>query len=84
MRSANARAFVPVDPKPAEPRENWLKRLLKIAGSVGVIDAQNESPAMLPGEEPIKEGGAHAPNVEVAGWARSKSGANGHRVKAVR
>ena len=67
------RPLVPVEVEPAQRLEDRLDRLLRRPVPVGVLDAEDEDAAVMPGEEPVEEGGARAPHVEVAGRARRES-----------
>ena len=58
--------------------EDRLQRLVDVPLLVGVVDPQDELPAVLPGEEPIEQRGANAADVQVSGRTGSESGANGH------
>ena len=77
-RPADSRAFVPVDPQPVQAVEDRLQRLFDVPLLIGVVDPQDELPAVLPGEKPIEQRGADAANVQIAGGTGSESGANGH------
>ena len=63
-----------------QPVENRLQRLLHVPLLVGVVDPQNELPAVLPGKEPIEQRSAYAANVQISGRAGSEAGANGHGI----
>ena len=78
MRPADPRPFVPIDPQPLEPREDRLERFLDIPLRVGVVDAEDERPAMPPRVQPVEQRRADAADVEITGRARSKAGADGH------
>ena len=78
-RPADSRPFVPVDAQPLQPVEDRLQRLFDVPLLIGVVDPQDELPSVLPGEEPIEQGGADSADVQVSGGAGSKTGADGHR-----
>ena len=65
---------VPVEPEPGERLLDLLGRLGDLAPGVGVLDAQVELAALVPGEEPVEERGANAADVEEAGRATERSG----------
>ena len=77
-RPAHFRPLVPVDAQPAQAVEDRLQGLLDVPLLVGVVDPQDELPAVLPGEEPIEKRGADSADVEVSGGAGGESGADGH------
>src|SRR5262249_40206430 len=78
VRAADLGPFIPVDTQPAEAGKDRGQRLGLVPHLVGIIDAQNELPAMVPGEQPIEQGGSDAADVQVAGGTGSKACAN-HR-----
>ena len=67
---------VPVDPEPAQRLLDLLGGGLDLAARVGVLDPQQELAALVPGEQPVEEEGAHAADVEEAGRARSHADAD--------
>ena len=78
VRAANFRAFVPVQAEPAEAVQDRLKGFLHVALLVGVVDAKDELPTVLLGEEVVEQGGADAADVEVARGARCEARAYSH------
>ena len=70
--------LVPIEPQPREAVEDDLGVLVTGAGLVGVLDTQQELAAHVPGVEPIEEGGAGAPDVEVARGGGGEADAGGH------
>ena len=73
------RALVPGEAEPAEPVEDDPGVRLGAALAVGVLDAEHEGAAGVPGVEPVEERGAGAADVEVAGGRRSEADAGwGH------
>ena len=54
LRELVARGFVGIEAEPGEPVEDGGDRLLRRAPSVGILDAQQEPPAMTAREEPIE------------------------------
>ena len=75
-RPAHFRPLVPVDAQPAEAVEDRLQRLLDVPLLIGVVDPQDELPAVLPGEQPIEQRGANPANVQVSGRTGSEAGAD--------
>ena len=65
--ASHAGALVPVEPEPSHAVEDAVDHLGGRALDVGVLDAEDERAAVVPGEEPVEEGGAGAADVEVAG-----------------
>ena len=78
MRAANLGAFVPVDAQPAEAVEDRLQGLVDVPLLIGVVDPQDELPAVRAGEQPAEQGRADPADVQVAGRTGSKSRANRH------
>ena len=72
------RAFVPVEPQPDETLQDALHRDLGGTRPVGVLDAQQEAPAVTAGVEPAEQGGTRAADVQVTGRARCEAGAYRH------
>jgi hypothetical protein len=58
--------LVPIEAEPLQAIENDLGVFVGGTGFVGVFDPQQELAAFFAGEEPIEEGRARAPDVEVA------------------
>ena len=80
VRSANARALVPVEPEPPQAREDARHHVGRGTLRVGVLDAEDERSAVTSSVEPVEERGARAADVEIAGRARSEAGADRHDV----
>ena len=78
VRPADPRPLVPIDPQPLQAREDRLEGLLDIPLGVGVVDAEDERPAMSPREQPVEQRRADAADVEIPGRAGGEAGANGH------
>ena len=75
--AAHERALVPVEPQPAHGAEDDLGVLLRRAGGVGVVDAQDEGPVVGAGERPVVYGRAGAAHVELAGGGGCEAHADG-------
>jgi len=71
------RPLVRVQTEPVHAVEDRLHRLRRGAGDVGVLDAQDEAPAVAAGEGPGEQRGARAADVKVAGRAGGEAGADG-------
>ena len=67
VRAADLGALVPVQTEPAHRVEQLVVRLLGVAGRVGVLDAEDQGAAVVPGEGPVEQGGADQTHVGVAG-----------------
>ena len=67
VRTADLGALVPVDPQPAEAVEDRRQRVGEVPLRVGVVDPQDELPAVVAREEPVEERRAHPADVQVAG-----------------
>ena len=61
------RALVPIETEPAERVLDPLDPLRPRPGDVGVLDAEDEGPLFVAGEEPVEQRGAGAADVEGAG-----------------
>src|SRR6185369_15641162 len=68
--------LIPVDTKPLEPLENDLGVRVGAPLLVGVLDAEHEGAAGLPGIEPVEERRPGAPDVKVAGGRWGEANAN--------
>ena len=81
MRPSDLGALIPIHSEPAESLENFGDSLIDVSSFVCVIDAQNELPAMLPGEQPIEKSCSCAANVKVSGraWGKPRSHCHRHR-----
>src|SRR5262249_42121908 len=76
--AADVRPLIPVQAQPAETIEDGLEGLGDVAFLIRIVDAQDELPAVVPGEQPIEEGGTHPADVQITGRARSETGTNHH------
>ena len=65
---------VPVDPEPAQPREDRVDRGLSRARPVGILDPQQEFAAMMTRKQPVKQRGARAAQVEDSRSAKARTG----------
>ena len=70
-------AFVILDAGPLQAVHQLLHRPFHQAGLVGILDAQNELPAMLFGVEVTIQCRTQPPHVQVAGGAGSETGSDG-------
>ena len=75
---AGERAFVPVQPEPAQAVEDDVHGFLRVARGVGVLDAQDERAAGVAGVKPVEQGRARAADVQEAGRAGGKTNARFH------
>src|SRR5262249_6117787 len=64
--------------EPLKAVEDWLERFGTIALGIGVVDAQDEFALMLPGEQPVEQGGANAADMQIACGTGSKASTYGH------
>src|SRR5579884_1804841 len=71
--AANMGAFIPIQTQPFQPLIDGGHRFLRVALAVGVLDAQYEFSAVMPCEQPVKQGGARTANVQIAGRRWSKT-----------
>ena len=78
VRPLHLGPLVPIEPEPAKAVEDRLQGLLEVALPVGVVDAQDELPAVPPREQPVEQGGPHAADVQVAGRAGREPRADAH------
>ena len=65
--------LVPIQPQPVQPVEDDLDGFGRVARVVGVLDAQDEFAAGVPGVEPVEERGAGAADVQKAGGRRGET-----------
>src|SRR6266478_9927359 len=64
--SAGVWTLIPIEAEPAQSFINRSCGLFGVACSIGVLDAQNEFAAVMSREEPIKQRGSCAADVEIA------------------
>ena len=55
-----------------------MRRGLRIAYTIGVLDAQQELAAVVAGEQVVEQSGTGAADVQQAGRTGGEAGANGH------
>jgi len=69
------RSLVPVDLEPAQRADDFVDPRLGGALPVGILDAKDESPAVVARVEVAEQSGAHAAHVERAGraWSEARS-----------
>ena len=72
-------SFIPFETEPAQAVQDNFDRFLRVAGHVGVFDAENERAARMAGVEPVEQRRAGAADVQKTGRTRSKTDANVHR-----
>ena len=72
------RAFVPVQAQPAQAIEDDVHGGLGVAGGIGVLDAQDECAARMPGVKPVKQRGAGSADVQEARGTGRKTNACFH------
>ena len=73
MGAADFGAFVPVDAHPVQPAEDRPQGLLDVPLLVGVVDAQDELAAVVPGKQPAEQAPCELRQCEDnrLGWARN-------------
>ena len=71
---ASGRALVPVEPQPVEAARGCPLELERGAGHVRVLQAEDEGPAGVPGEQVVEERRPGGPDVERPGGARARCG----------
>jgi len=72
------RTLVVFQPEPGHALQNRIHRFGGGTLEIGVLDAQDEGPAVLAGIQPGKQRGARTADMQIAGRAWGESGANGH------
>jgi hypothetical protein len=78
MRPTDFGALIPIEPEPAESVQNWGEGRFDVPLLIGIVDPQQELPAVLAGEKPIEQRRPHAADVKIAGGAGSESRADSH------
>jgi hypothetical protein len=76
--TADIRAFIPVETEPAHAFEDACGGFRRVAGAIGVLDAQDEGAAVLAGHQPVEQGRAGTSDVEITGGRGSEADADGH------
>ena len=63
-------------PSQRKPCRIGCERLGHVPLGVGIVDPQQELPAVLPGEQPVEQRRAHAADVQIAGrdWEQNGCG----------
>src|SRR5262249_52678783 len=80
-RTADERAFIPIESQPAHSVENATDHFSRRTLEVSVFDTQDEHAAAAPGEQPVEKCSAGAADVEIAGRGRGESDSDWlHRV----
>ena len=73
VRTADQRAFVPVQTQPLQRVDDRLVGLLGIPGRVGVLDPEDQAAAVVTGERPVEQCGAGQPDMRGAGRVTGRS-----------
>jgi hypothetical protein len=74
--SPHLRPLVPIQPQPAEAIEDACQGILHLACLIGVLNADDEPAAVVPGEEPVEQGGPEIPYMRVSGRAGGETHPN--------
>ena len=72
------RAFIPVQPKPAQAIENHIDCLRRVTFLVRVLHSQHKFAARMTGIEPIKQRSAGTSNMQIPSGTRRKSYTDTH------
>ena len=75
VRTSLYHPFVPVKTEPRERIDDRLVALLRIASSIGVLNAENQLASGVPGVAPVKKGRADHAHVGRAGRRRTETNA---------
>ena len=67
MRAAHLGAFIPLHAQPLEIGDEIDQGLGVVAGLIGVLDAEQEIAADVPGEEPVEQRGAGPADMQITG-----------------
>src|SRR5207249_2058605 len=70
--------FVPIEPQPSQPLQNYVYCLLYVARHIRVLDAEDKRAIGVPGVKPIEEGRASPADVQEASGTGSEPNANFH------
>ena len=81
--AAHAGTFVPVHPQPVHGIQDHLQEGVGVALLIGILDAQDELPASVPGVEPIEQGRAGAADMEEPGGAGRETHADGGHAQGI-
>ena len=77
-------AFIPVEAEPAHALQNALDHFRGGALEIGVFNAQDQGPAIVPGEQPVEQRRAGSAHVQITSRrgceadARERTGRGGH------
>jgi hypothetical protein len=67
VRSANLRAFIPIETQPPQPVKNSLNLVPRRSLDVSVLNAQDEDAPRAPGVQPVEERRSGTANMKVSG-----------------
>ena len=76
MRSTDVRPLIPIEAKPPKPLDDAVDHGPGGALGVGILDAEDEGPALPARVEPVEERRARAADVQIAGWRRGEADAD--------
>lgn len=68
---------IPVEAQPAQTVQDGVDRRLGGAGTIGILDAQEELPAMVSCEKPVEQRRAGAADMQETRRRRREAGADG-------
>jgi len=69
----NVRPFIPIQSEPPQTFVDCGGGFFGITRAVGILDAQNEGAAVMPGEEPVKQRSARSADVQITRGRWSKA-----------
>ena len=84
VRPTDIRAFIPIQPQPAQGVEDLLFGLGAGAHLIGIFDAQDELTTVLAGKAQVEQRNIGCADVGVTGWRRGNSGTDGHGISRAR
>src|SRR5437870_4216860 len=67
------RSLIPIHAQPFQAVDNALDEFRLVTLGVGVLDAQDHHPAVMPRKEPVEQGRAGSTDMQIAGGRRGKA-----------
>jgi hypothetical protein len=77
VRTADIGAFIPAEAEPAQRIEDFFLGFAGRAHLIGILDTEQELPAMFPGEAIVDKGNIGSADMRIAGGRGSYTGADG-------
>ena len=74
--TAYLRPLIPIQAQPVQTAKDSPHRVFNFSGDIGILNADNEATAVVPGKEPVKQGSPDITHVGITGGTGSIADSN--------